>query len=83
MCSTILDVLSSIYHQDTANYFILESQNTLSQFAEKIFLKPQDIQVSALIHEGYIFFLFLPDALLIPCQKMWSSTEFSQYVCAV
>ncbi|XP_076455501.1 WD repeat and FYVE domain-containing protein 3-like isoform X2 [Babylonia areolata] len=44
MCSTVLDVLSSIYHQDTANYFILESQNTLSQFAEKIFLKPVDIQ---------------------------------------
>ncbi|XP_070185825.1 WD repeat and FYVE domain-containing protein 3-like isoform X2 [Littorina saxatilis] len=44
LCSTILDVLSSIYHQDPANYFILESQNTLSQFAEKIFLKQLEIQ---------------------------------------
>ena len=28
--------MSSIYHQDNANYFILESQNTLSQLAEKV-----------------------------------------------
>ena len=45
MCSTILDVLSSIYHQDSANYFILEGQNTLPQFAEKIHIKPVEIQV--------------------------------------
>ncbi|CAL1540511.1 unnamed protein product, partial [Lymnaea stagnalis] len=44
LCSTILDVISSIYHQDNANYFILESQHTLPQFAEKIYLKPEDIQ---------------------------------------
>lgn len=45
MLSIILDVINSIYHQDDANYFILESQNTLSQFAEKIHAKPADVQV--------------------------------------
>ncbi len=45
LCSTILDVISSIYHQDSANYFILEPQNTLSQCAEKIHMKTEEIQV--------------------------------------
>ena len=45
LCNTILDVMSSIYHQDNANYFILESQHTLSQFAEKIYNKSPDVQV--------------------------------------
>ena len=45
LCSTILDVISSIYHQDNANYFILETQCTLSQFAERIHMKHLEIQV--------------------------------------
>lgn len=45
LCCTILDAISSVYHADNANYFILEGQYTLSQFAEKIHLKPQEIQV--------------------------------------
>lgn len=45
LCTVILDVISSIYHQDNANYFILEPQNTLSQFSEKIYTKPDDVQV--------------------------------------
>lgn len=44
LCSIILDAVSSAYHADNANYFILESQHTLPQFAEKIHLKPPDIQ---------------------------------------
>ena len=71
LCSTILDVLSSIYHQDTANYFILESQNTLSQFAEKIFLKPQDIQVSALLQEGSAFIIAVVIVLRFISQVEW------------
>lgn len=71
LCSTILDVLSSIYHQDTANYFILESQNTLSQFAEKIFLKPQDIQVSALLQEGSAFIIAVVIVLHFISQVEW------------
>ncbi len=46
LCCTILDAISSVYHSDNANYFILESQNTLSQFTEKIHLKSAKIQVS-------------------------------------
>lgn len=48
LCCTILDAISSVYHSDNVNYFILESQNTLSQFTEKIHLKSPQIQVSFL-----------------------------------
>ncbi|XP_012287062.1 WD repeat and FYVE domain-containing protein 3 isoform X1 [Orussus abietinus] len=44
LCCTILDAISSVYHSDNANYFILEGQNTLSQFSEKIHLKNPEIQ---------------------------------------
>ncbi|XP_041447245.1 WD repeat and FYVE domain-containing protein 3 isoform X2 [Xenopus laevis] len=40
----ILDAIMNIYMSDNANYFILESQHTLSQFAEKITKLP-DVQV--------------------------------------
>lgn len=46
LCCAILDAISSVYHSDNANYFILESQNTLSQFTEKIHHKSTQIQVS-------------------------------------
>ncbi|KAK3103345.1 hypothetical protein FSP39_018631 [Pinctada imbricata] len=49
LCVTVLDVISSVYHQDNANYFILEPHHTLSQFAEKIHLKPPDVQVCAIM----------------------------------
>ena len=45
LCSTVLDVISSIYHQDSSNYFIVEPQNTLSQFAEKIHTKTVAVRV--------------------------------------
>lgn len=41
---TILDAISTIYTADNANYFLLESQHALSQFAEKIWLKPKKAQ---------------------------------------
>ena len=37
----ILDAITNIYMADNANYFILESQHTLSQFAEKISKLPE------------------------------------------
>ena len=46
LCSVILDAISSVYHADNANYFILEDQHTLPQFAEKIYTKSQEIQVN-------------------------------------
>ena len=45
LCCMILDAISSVYHADNANYFILENQHTLPQFAEKIHIKPHEIQV--------------------------------------
>nr|XP_029733035.1 LOW QUALITY PROTEIN: WD repeat and FYVE domain-containing protein 3-like [Aedes albopictus] len=39
LCCIILDAISSVYHSDNVNYFILESQNTLCQFSEIIHLK--------------------------------------------
>ncbi|XP_043246907.1 WD repeat and FYVE domain-containing protein 3-like, partial [Amphibalanus amphitrite] len=44
LCCVILDTISSVYHADRANYFILESQHTISQFAEKIHQKPKEAQ---------------------------------------
>lgn len=44
LCCTILDAISSVYHSDNANYFILESQGTLSQFIEKIHTKNSTVQ---------------------------------------
>lgn len=44
LASVILDAVSTIFHSDPANYFILESQNTLNQFAEKIHLKGVEVQ---------------------------------------
>lgn len=44
LCCTIVDAISSIYHSDNANYFILEPQNTLSQFIEKIYAKGPRVQ---------------------------------------
>ncbi|XP_035824115.1 WD repeat and FYVE domain-containing protein 3 isoform X2 [Aplysia californica] len=68
LCSTILDVISSIYHQDNANYFILESQHTLSQFAEKIYLKPEDIQNK--FFELLEFLVF--NLNFVPCKELIS-----------
>lgn len=45
LCCIILDAISSVYHADNANYFILEDQHTLPQFAEKIHLKTEEVQV--------------------------------------
>lgn len=46
LSSVILDAVSTIFHSDPANYFILETQNTLNQFAEKIHLKGAEVQVN-------------------------------------
>ncbi|XP_041362357.1 WD repeat and FYVE domain-containing protein 3-like isoform X2 [Gigantopelta aegis] len=68
LCSTILDVISSIYHQDNANFFILESQHTLSQFAEKIYLKPVDIQTRFFELMEFIVF----NLNFVPCKELIS-----------
>ncbi|KAK9687952.1 FYVE zinc finger [Popillia japonica] len=72
LCSTILDAISSIYHSDNANYFILENQNTLSQFTEKIHYKPPEIQKKLFqLIEFLVFSLNF-----VPCKELISMSIF-------
>lgn len=68
LCCTILDAISSVYHSDNANYFILESQNTLSQFAEKIHEKNPEIQEK--FFELLEFIVFQLN--FVPCKELIS-----------
>ena len=68
LCNTILEVINSIYHQDNANYFILEPQHTLSQFVEKIYQKPQNVQEK--FFELLEFIVY--DLNFIPCKELIS-----------
>ncbi|XP_014261988.1 WD repeat and FYVE domain-containing protein 3 isoform X2 [Cimex lectularius] len=68
LCCTILDAISSVYHADNANYFILESQHTLPQFAEKIHLKPLEIQEKFFNLLEFIVF----QLNFVPCKELIS-----------
>lgn len=68
LCCTILDAISSVYHSDNANYFILESQNTLSQFTEKIHVKTPEIQEK--FFELLEFIVFQLN--FVPCKELIS-----------
>ncbi|CAG9859319.1 unnamed protein product [Phyllotreta striolata] len=72
LCSTILDAISSIYHSDNSNYFILENQNTLNQFMEKIQYKPPEIQ-----QKLFDLIEFLVYQLnFVPCKELISMSIF-------
>ncbi|KAF6208270.1 hypothetical protein GE061_016724 [Apolygus lucorum] len=68
LCGTILDAISSVYHADNANYFILESQHTLPQFAEKIHNKPPEIQEKFFKLLEFIVF----QLNFVPCKELIS-----------
>lgn len=68
LCCPILDAISSVYHSDNANYFILEGQNTLSQFAEKIHLKNLEIQKKLFQLLEFIVF----QLNFVPCKELIS-----------
>nr|XP_008195320.1 PREDICTED: WD repeat and FYVE domain-containing protein 3 isoform X2 [Tribolium castaneum] len=72
LCCTILDAISSIYHSDNANYFILENQNTLSQFTEKIHYKSEEIQSK--LFEMIEFLVFQLN--FVPCKELISMSIF-------
>ncbi|XP_044260057.1 WD repeat and FYVE domain-containing protein 3 isoform X2 [Tribolium madens] len=72
LCCTILDAISSIYHSDNANYFILENQNTLSQFTEKIHYKSEEIQSK--LFELIEFLVFQLN--FVPCKELISMSIF-------
>uniref|UniRef100_T1GN58 Alfy-like armadillo-like repeat domain-containing protein n=1 Tax=Megaselia scalaris TaxID=36166 RepID=T1GN58_MEGSC len=68
LCCTILDAISSVYHSDNANYFILDSENTLSQFTEKIHLKSPQIQEKFFDLLEFIVF----QLNFVPCKELIS-----------
>lgn len=60
----ILAALITIYKSDKANYFLLDSQNTLAQFAEKLYTKPLHVQERFFDILEYIIF----ELRYIPCK---------------
>lgn len=68
LCCTILDAISSVYHSDNANYFILDSENTLSQFTERIHLKGHQIQEKFFDLLEFIVF----QLNFVPCKELIS-----------
>ncbi|XP_053674040.1 WD repeat and FYVE domain-containing protein 3 [Anopheles nili] len=44
LCCLILDAIADVYNSDDANYYVLESQNTLCIFAEKMYQKAKTVQ---------------------------------------
>nr|XP_054773448.1 WD repeat and FYVE domain-containing protein 3-like [Lytechinus pictus] len=56
LCRIVLDVLTSVYNSDVANYFILEPQNTLSQFIDRMTTKTPTIQTKILELVEFVVF---------------------------
>lgn len=68
LCCTILDAISRVYHSENANYFILDSENTLSQFTERIHLKGPQIQEKFFDLLEFIVF----QLNFVPCKELIS-----------
>lgn len=68
LCCIILDAISSVYHSDNANYFILESQNTLCQFSEVIHLKSVPVRERFFALLEFIVF----QLNFVPCKELIS-----------
>ncbi|XP_036381916.1 WD repeat and FYVE domain-containing protein 3 isoform X1 [Megalops cyprinoides] len=79
---TILDAIGNIYMADNANYFILESQHTLSQFGEKIAKLPE---VQAKYFELLEFVVFSLN--YVPCKELFSVSVLlkasTSYQCSI
>ncbi|XP_029400885.1 WD repeat and FYVE domain-containing protein 3 [Mus pahari] len=82
LAQIILDAITNIYMADNANYFILESQHTLSQFAEKISKLPE---VQNKYFEMLEFVVFSLN--YIPCKELISVSILlksgSSYHCSI
>lgn len=63
----VLDAVSNIYSADHANYFILEAQHTLSQFAERV---PRLPEVQVKYFELLEFVVFVLN--YVPCKELFS-----------
>ncbi|XP_054166813.1 WD repeat and FYVE domain-containing protein 3-like [Oppia nitens] len=64
----ILDAMYALNNEDKANYFILDSQNTLSQFAEKLQFKSTDVQVKFFTLLEFVVF----ELRYVPCKELIS-----------
>ncbi|KFO35303.1 WD repeat and FYVE domain-containing protein 3 [Fukomys damarensis] len=82
LAQIILDAITNIYMADSANYFILEPQHTLSQFAEKISKLPE---VQNKYFEMLEFVVFSLN--YIPCKELISVSillkSSSSYHCSI
>ncbi|XP_032095589.1 WD repeat and FYVE domain-containing protein 3 isoform X1 [Sapajus apella] len=82
LAQIILDAITNIYMADNANYFILEPQHTLSQFAEKISKLPE---VQNKYFEMLEFVVFSLN--YIPCKELISVSillkSSSSYHCSI
>lgn len=85
LCNTILDAISSIYHSDNVNYFILENQNTLSQFIEKVHQKSPEIQrkLFELVEFLIVQLNFVPCKELISMSIFLKTHSLNQVECSV
>lgn len=63
----VLDAVANIYSSDHSNYFILEAQHTLSQFAERVQYLPE---VQAKYFELLEFVVFVLN--YVPCKELFS-----------
>lgn len=63
----VLDAVANIYSADHTNYFILEAQHTLSQFAERV---PRLPEVQVKYFEVLEFVVFALN--YIPCKELFS-----------
>ncbi|XP_053688917.1 WD repeat and FYVE domain-containing protein 3 isoform X2 [Sabethes cyaneus] len=68
LCCIILEAISSVYHSDNANYFILESQNTLCQFSEIIHKKTPPVRERFFSLLEFIVF----QLNFVPCKELIS-----------
>ncbi|XP_066509176.1 WD repeat and FYVE domain-containing protein 3 isoform X1 [Hoplias malabaricus] len=78
----VLEAISNIYAADYANYFILEAQHTLSQFAERV---PRLPEVQAKYFELLEFVVF--GLNYVPCKELFSVSVLlkssTSYSCSI
>lgn len=65
---TLLDAISSVFHSDLVNYFLLEPQNTLSQFSERLPQRAASVQQK--FFELLEFVVF--QLSFVPCKELIS-----------
>ncbi|KAJ8383375.1 hypothetical protein AAFF_G00221650 [Aldrovandia affinis] len=79
---TILDAIANIYMADNSNYFILQAQHTLSQFAERITRLPESQAKYFELLEFVVFSLNY-----VPCKELFSVSVLlkasTSYQCSI